>query len=231
MLTWGISKSAPARPDRGAIVRLMAEATSPVGLPVTLRWERQNSRWDWAEIGEGAELEWQVPEGPKSTSIRAIASDGIAESSRYLYVTPVNSSPEMLSVDVEEELGDVVAGQRITLMATATDPDGDPLTFNWRSYPGWWSPWPPPTEAMAVWQAPWSPDDRTYSIGVTATDGALTDYSNSIEVTVQGRPDPITSLEISPAQGNAPLAVSFTADAQDPQGQIARYIWPGKARW
>ena len=98
----------PARPERGATVRLKAEAASPVGLPVTLRWERQNSRWDWAEIGEGAELDWQVPEGPKSTSIRAVASDGVAESTSYLYITPVNSSPQILSVDVEEELGDVV---------------------------------------------------------------------------------------------------------------------------
>jgi PKD repeat protein len=167
-------------------------------------------------------VELAAAKRPETTSFRVVVSDGAFKTDRRLSVTPVNLPPEVLSLQAAS--AEVLAGRPLSFTATARDGDGDPLAYQWECSPGCWWPWPYPTEATAAWTAPWNLEDRTYSIQVRATDGALHDLA-SVEVTVLGRPDPTVSLAATPVDGLAPLEVTLSATAEDPVGQIVKYAW------
>ena len=212
----------PERPVRGGPFTLGVEASHPLGVALTYKWQKRISRYSWEDVGERAQLNLTASPGPESVTYRVFVSDGVNELNRYVSIVPENLPPEVLSLMSEST--QVGAGQPLSLTATVRDGDGDPLTYEWRCFPGCWWPFPYPKEASATWTAPWSPEDRSYTIQVRATDGALFDDA-TVQVTVLGRADPTVSLALTSGQGGLPLEVKFEAAAVDPAGQIVEYEW------
>ena len=73
----------------------------------------------------------------------------------------------------------VEPGQTTNLTGTATDPDGDPLTFRWTATAGTFSN---PNAANTVWTAPNTPGNQTLTLTVTDNRGGSATSSITIPV-------------------------------------------------
>jgi hypothetical protein len=107
----------------------------------------------------------------------------------------------------------VIEGDTVTLSPTATDPDGDTLTFN---YSGWMTSNSYTTNYIDV---------GTHTVTVTVSDGILTD-SQDVAITVVGvnAPvlDPIENITVN--EGDT---ITLNPTATDPNGYILTYSYTG----
>jgi len=62
-----------------------------------------------------------------------------------------------------------------------------------------------------------------YDVTLTMTDSAGTEATDTVSITVQG--SPAVTASANPASGSAPLEVSFSCSATDPDGSIVLYEW------
>jgi len=119
----------------------------------------------------------------------------------------------------------VPPGGGTNVICTATDPDGDTLTYYWQASGG---DIPSGSSGSSVtWTAPATPD--TYSIQVTVEDGrggsATRDVSVTVEEVVVNNPPIITS--VTPGSATVPPggSTSVTCTATDPDGDPLTYGW------
>ncbi|MCP4613864.1 MAG: PKD domain-containing protein, partial [Planctomycetes bacterium] len=63
----------------------------------------------------------------------------------------------------------------------------------------------------------------TYHVTLTMTDSAGTEATDTITITVQGAP--AVTASANPVTGSAPLEVSLSCSATDPDGSIVLYEW------
>ncbi|ADI13817.1 PKD domain-containing protein [Truepera radiovictrix] len=135
-----------------------------------------------------------------------------------------------------------IAGQaplEVTFVATAIDPDGDPLQYSWNFGDG-------TTLAATSENTQTHRFERTgrFDVTVTVTDGRGGVAQQGLQIAVANPdeinvPDPVeppvppgeanrpptVTLSGSTAQGPAPLTVSFNATASDPDGDPLTYRW------
>jgi len=99
-----------------------------------------------------------------------------------LYVTHTNHPPVVVT---DHELT-VMEGSPVTLMATATDPDNDPMTYLWTQNSGAKVTLSNPTELTTMFVAPMigSDNNATLSLTITANDGQGGTGSDSVLVHV-----------------------------------------------
>ena len=117
-----------------------------------------------------------------------------------------------------------VIGQAVALSATATDADGDPMTYSWSKSGGALSA----SGLSGKWH---SPDSGNYKVTFTASDGRGGVGSATVGITVQAPAGPmppvITSLLPDITLPGTGVNVTFTAIASDPNGDPLTYIWNG----
>ena len=107
---------------------------------------------------------------------------------------PANRPPAVASVTLNPDPA-TNPGMPVTVLANATDPDGDALQYTWTATGGRLSS----TVGQAV---TWTPPDQAggYSVAVTALDGRGGTASGAARVDVRGP-------AVAPASGSAPSAV------------------------
>jgi PKD repeat protein len=166
----------------------------------------------------------------------ASATDAVQITVAEAPVDPDNAPP------VVELTASSIAGQaplEVTFVATAIDPDGDPLLYSWNFGDG-------TTLAASSQNTQTHRFERTgrFDVTVTVTDGRggvaqrtlQVAVANPDEIDVPGPVDPPTppdkenrpptvTLSGSTSQGPAPLTVSFNATASDPDGDPLTYRW------
>jgi hypothetical protein len=122
----------------------------------------------------------------------------------------------------------VVPGDISRITCTASDPDGDQLSYSWSATGGNITG----TSDIVNWTAPDAAG--TYSISVTVTDGkgGVADKSYTITVTsvtkVENRLPVIDSLSASPESVEPQNRSTITCEATDPDGDPLTYSWWAK---
>jgi hypothetical protein len=122
-------------------------------------------------------------------------------------------------------------GSSTNLSVTASDPDGDPLTYSWTQIPA--TPagtFGDGTGATPTWTAPMLPSNTTFSLQVTVSDGKGDPVQATVDVTVANVPGlnraPTVDAAITaPASVIAGDTVNLSIGATDPDGDLLTYSW------
>lgn len=133
-----------------------------------------------------------------------------------------NAAP---TVSISAGSTQVYPDQNVSFSVTASDPDGSIASYEWNwgnaTEPGTGSPTSPKTHS-------WS-STGDYNVTLTVTDDgspASQTTSNTIQISVTNNLAPtITSAQATPNTGYAPLEVTLTAAATDPEDDVVTFSW------
>ncbi|MCD6383171.1 MAG: PKD domain-containing protein, partial [Thermoplasmata archaeon] len=118
-----VSIIAPSRVNVGESVHLSAEATDPDGDNLTFTWEMGDGTYL-----HGREVNHIYQSGGNYTVTLRVSDGSISNSTATAeHVIFVNQPPEVVT---PQDL-QAISGEPVNLTADATDPDGDPLTYQW----------------------------------------------------------------------------------------------------
>ena len=168
--------------------------------------------------GAGVDVEWQAPEEQGAYWIRVTVNDGAAIASDSVGVTVLaNRAPSIQSLAANPT--EVVHGGTSALTCTATDDDGDNLTYTWTARAGTIQG----SGSNVQWEAP--NVTGAFWIMVSAGDGFVSD-ADSVQLTVSppNAPpsDPYDPRPANYANGQlTSLTLSWTC--VDPDGDTIRY--------
>jgi hypothetical protein len=122
-------------------------------------------------------------------------------------------------------------GSASTLAVTASDPDGDELTYTWSQIP----PAPAGTfsgsGASQTWTSPGVAANTTFSLKVTVSDGKEGTSEAAVEVVVVNVPGVNRAPVVDAAIGAAPASLvagdtaNLSIGATDPDGDVLTYSW------
>ena len=145
-------------------------------------------------------------------------SDGTVDSNVgrvTVTISPVNDPPVLTSPGNRQ----VSEGELLTFTLSATDPDGDPVTF------GYTGTLPAGASLTPAGVFAWTPDPDdagTYPVTFTVSDGSLTD-SNTVTITVTNVNRPPVLTDPGPQSGAEGQALTFTLSGSDPDGDTLTY--------
>lgn len=179
--------------------------------------------------------------GTYPVTVSATSSGWSAEATATVTVTPPvvppppENAPPSVSLTASRTTGR--APVAVTFTATATDPDGDPLTYSFNFGDG------TTRSAGEAAQAHRYAEPGRYAATVTVADGrggvaraevmmSVLDPEPEVPPTeppptppVPENEAPTVDLNANAATGTAPLTVSFSAEADDPEGDDLSYVW------
>jgi hypothetical protein len=170
-----------------------------------------------AQIGTFANIVIKVSDGTVSSALAAfsIEVDAPADRAPTISGTPPTS---------------VVAGSAYSFRPTASDPDGNTLTFAVSHLPSW------ATFSAASGQISGTP--ATANVGsfanivITASDGTLTSALPAFSITVSAPANPPPTISGTPASSvNAGTAYSFTPTAADPNHNTLTFSIANLPSW
>ena len=149
---------------------------------------------------------------------RVLISSGIILMALFMWACE-NSGNEILSLTASDSL--VVAGGSVSLVCTATDDDGDNLSYIWKSASGTLAP----SGNRATWVAPLK--SGIYFISCTVVDGAGASDAATIAIEViKGNTEPvIISLTADNTTTSPGGTVSLTCTAEDDDDDSLTYSW------
>ena len=150
-----------------------------------------------------------------SYTVTFTVSDGAAQDSQpiTITVTKPNSAPVLALIENKS----TSENQALTFTVSATDADGDPITYSATSLP---------TGAGLTGQTfSWTPaytQAGSYNVTFTASDGK-TQTSQAITITVSDTDQPPVLADIGNQSVNASNLLTFTLSATDPDGDNLTY--------
>ncbi len=130
---------------------------------------------------------------------------------------PPGNQPPAVSVSATPTSG--AAPLAVAFASNASDPDGQVVGYNWDFGDGQSSSQASPSHVYQV--------AGTFTAKLTVTDngGAMASATVQITATGAGNQSPVVTITASRTSGVAPLRVSFTVFANDPDGQVVGYSW------
>ncbi len=213
-------------PERSPL-SITAQAIDPDGDPLSFTWAQVSGPAVQLGGAQTATVSFTTPEIEQTTPVvlSVTASDGAlsATATTTIEVLPINRPPELT---VPERLT-VESGATETIQASASDPDGDPLSFTWRQDSG------PSAQLSAngdalVLTAPEVQTDQELLLTVEVSDGQA-QTSAQIRVDVQSPP---TSNQAPIANAGPDQTVDLNSSVQldgsasaDPEGAPLRFLW------
>jgi hypothetical protein len=118
----------------GDVIRVHAGASDPDGDSLTYSWTATGGSVD----GTGPDARWTPGNAaPGSYTVTANVSDGhggTASCSAAVRLDPRPLRPPSMTCSVDRS--SVIAGERVNVTATASSPEGFPLTYTWRANGG-----------------------------------------------------------------------------------------------
>ncbi len=120
--------------DSGDMVAISCNASDPDNDPLTYTWSSPCGKVD----GDGPQVRWLSAGVPVGTCVITAKVDdgrgGAASSSVNVRVEPRPNRPPTVTCAADRPA--VFAGERVHITTNASDPDGDPLTYTWRTNGG-----------------------------------------------------------------------------------------------
>ncbi len=219
------SVSASCRPCTvvpGGEVRLTATASDPDGDDLTYAWTA--SRGAFSGGTDAAATRWTAPGATGRVTIRVEVSDNRGGTASATVAVTVEEPNEPPSVSASCDPCEVPRLGEVELTATASDPDGDKLTYAWSAPAGSFSG--VTDAATALWTAPDSLGPVTIRVEVTDGNGG----SASAKVTIEVKNElPGLSVSCNPCEVPRLGEVELTATASDPDGDELTYAWSAPA--
>ena len=133
----------------------------------------------------------------------------------------INQAP---TVSATADPGTVFGGGTVTLDGTASDSDGDALTYAWTSDGGGTFA-PAPSSLDAAWIAPAAETSHTVNLTLTATDEHGLSASVTVSVLVEPAPQPDAATDLRGTVGDDNLvSLTWTLPGQPPDVTIANVL-------
>ncbi len=185
--------------------------------------------------GETFSCAWDsstVSQGSHQLSARAYdAAGNVTRSQPLSFTVPApNGAPTISRVTVADP--SLEEGSSTTLTVTASDPDGEPLTYSWTQTP--FAPagtFGDETGATRTWTAPLVSATTTFTLKVTVSDGKGGTAQSSLEVMVANIPSrnraPTVdeTITVPTARVVAGDTVVLSIGANDQDGDPLTYTW------
>lgn len=204
----------------GQAVQLSVTADDPDGDPLGYAWSQQSPA---TPVGAFSSLTvrnptWSAPVVTTPTTVVLLVTivDGegaVVTASLSVQVAPApqNRPPTVSAIAVTPASASVIAGDPVTLKVTATDPDGDPLTYAWtQTAPALQGTFTAPTQATTLWRSPPVVSNLTFSFLVVVSDGHNPNVEQTVDVQVKV---PAYQADIQPIW-NAHCTSCHPSDAQ-----------------
>jgi hypothetical protein len=168
--------------DEGSPTSFSVEATDPDGDALTYAWSQSPfSPLGTFIEGNSAHLSWTAPLLSSDTSfqLKVTVTDGRGGTAqgtaavKVVNVPALNRLPSLEEIHLEPE--GLVAGKGVPLFIGASDPDGDPLTYSWKTTPPGAGFFTDPTQASAEWRSGELSQPASYTLEVTVSDGTASE--------------------------------------------------------
>jgi len=219
----------------GGSSTLQCIASDPDGDPLSYSWKASKG-----SCGEfGIPLEWNAGTGSTATwiasstggtyCIRVTVSDGQGGTATKHINIAANSNPTISSLLPNPTM--VAPSGSVTFTCTASDPDGDTLSYMWDTCsgttgcPSWMHEKCgsiSSTGSSITWTAP--SGSKTCTIEVTVSDGRGGTATKSTQIVVNSNPL-ITSLLPTKSTVHLMESITVTCTASDPDGDTLSYQW------
>lgn len=204
----------------GTVTDFSVAASDPDGDPLSYSWEATAGT---LEAEDSSTAKWTAPDQPGSAAVTVTVSDGKGGyASRTWNVTVINRSPVISAHVPAEDALTANAGSVIEFSITASDPDGDSLSYAWEATNGTLEA---EDSGTAKWTAPRRLGDAV--VTVTVSDGKGGTANRTWSVTVTARSPVINSYV--PAKDsltvNVGSSLDFSVSASDPDGDPLSYSW------
>lgn len=197
--------------------QLSGEAGDPDGDPLEYRWRALSSLAGTFDDEKKRDAVY-TPLSSGRHVLQLIVNDSLSEAlSDPVVIDVINRAPQVRAgPDVS-----CYKMESVTLEADASDPDGDPLSFNWSQLSGpkvsLDSPHEPRTTAVPV-------EAGNCTFMLTASDGEDR-VAVFLNLTVVSRP-PTARLSAAPQVANLRTRVNFSAlESEDPDGRVVQYLF------
>jgi hypothetical protein len=225
----------PAEVSSGNTVALTLDASDPDGDALTYTWTQSPaSPAGTFSDASAANPTWKAPEVAAETSfqLNIAVADGRGGNARGSAVVkvlpPSNNAVPVLTTGPSASVTTTDEQQTVTLSVTATDSDGDPLTYSWSQV----SPASPTgsfsnaASASTTWTAPDVRTTGAYTLRVTVSDGKGGSVQGSVDISVRKINQAPVVPEISPLPAlKAGDMVSLELAATDADGDPLTYSW------
>jgi hypothetical protein len=238
VITAGTPSASPSSVAGSVPVQLTLRATDQDDDQLTYSWSQEPA----TPVGSFSNLfvsspTWISPvvSTPTRFTLRVTVSDGrdgSVQGEVGVDVAPPgnqNNAPSLVS-GPSTSASTINSQQSVNLTVTASDADGDTLTYSWGQTPT--SPAGAFSNAAVAnpsWTAPTVTTDTTFQLRVTVTDGRGGVATGTVGVTVRApvnRPPTISqAASASPASVTGSAAVGLAVTATDPDGDTLTYAW------
>ena len=224
-----ISGAPPTTVEAGQAYAFLPSATDPDGQTLTFSVANRPS---WASFNTTTGRLSGIPTAAQAGSYANVSisvSDGVAQASLPPFTILV-SAPNQPPVISGSPATSVSVGQAYTFTPTASDPEGQPLTFSIANRPSWASF---NTSTGRLSGTPAAGNAGSYAgIVISVSDGSVSAALPSFTLTVQAAANQPPVISGTPATSvTVGQAYSFTPTASDPDGQALTFSIVNMPSW